>query len=443
MSVTVRLISFSRAMPRCCSVSGCKSNYRSQNESVSTFALPKDENQRKIWLRKIPTDLNNIKNPVVCIKHFPDDLIIRTDKVIVQGEMKEFPRKIPKLKEGAFPCIFPNLPKYLSDTADRSKRLVDVEQSNFDKAILESLAEKKRYDESRAVQSLDDIKNHFDHSTVNEDIVAIKKENKLVFMYVSVDADVPIIRGSFGIDSDFNVTASLNNVSHYLPKHLRFIKNLNDFDEVLSYMVNKLSGERECTVEFRDIVTLLRKYVSERPCSQLSFLLEQLNYADLSKNNYRHSGDTLTLASLMYISSQSAYSVLYKSNLLYLPHPRNISKLISKFDLSDLNIDGSIQYLKNKLSFLKEHEMLINLHMDEIYVDPRFSFKGGSIYGSSLHDPSTAAKTAQVFMVSSILSKYKDIVAIIPISNLNAEHSGYKNNDKSSRKIKKLKPNPS
>lgn len=63
-------------MPRHCSVIGCKSNYKSQGESVTTFALLSEERLRQKLINKIPTDLTMLKNPIVCIKHFLDSDII-------------------------------------------------------------------------------------------------------------------------------------------------------------------------------------------------------------------------------------------------------------------------------------------------------------------------------------------------------------------------------
>lgn len=108
-------------MPRKCSIHGCKTNYDNQTENYSTFSLPKDETLRSQWLKSIPTDLSELKHPVICIKHFDESSVIWTDVIYSKGERKEYPRKIPKLAEGAVPTIFPSAPEYLTANMPSSK----------------------------------------------------------------------------------------------------------------------------------------------------------------------------------------------------------------------------------------------------------------------------------------------------------------------------------
>lgn len=109
-------------MPRCCNVYGCKSNYKSQKKSISVFALPKDHKLREQWIQSIPNSLEGIKNPMVCIKHFHEEDIIRVDRCIVKKEVKEFERKIPKLKSDAVPTIFIKAPEYSNLHSGRLKK---------------------------------------------------------------------------------------------------------------------------------------------------------------------------------------------------------------------------------------------------------------------------------------------------------------------------------
>lgn len=73
--------------------------------------------------------LSKIKNPTVCIKHFPEKNI-STSTVTVNGEVKVFPRERLKLTEHAVPTIFSNTPKYLSTAIPTVKRLSDVEEES-------------------------------------------------------------------------------------------------------------------------------------------------------------------------------------------------------------------------------------------------------------------------------------------------------------------------
>jgi hypothetical protein len=104
-----------------------------------------------------------------------------------------------------------------------------------------------------------------------------------------------------------------------------------------------------------------------------------------------------------------------------LPHPKNLEKLVGKIDLNSVSFENSINYLTTRKKYLKEHELIVTLHIDEIYIHPEMSFKGGSIYGQSVSDSTKIAKTAQVFMISSILSKYKDVVSMVPVHNLTSQ----------------------
>ena len=62
------------------------------------------------------------------------------------------------------------------------------------------------------------------------------------------------------------------------------------------------------------------------------------------------------------------------------------------------------------------------LMMDEIYVSPKVAYKGGSLHGFATNigtlSDTVEATTVQAFMISSILSKNKDVVALQPVKNL-------------------------
>lgn len=75
---------------------------------------------------------------------------------------------------------------------------------------------------------------------------------------------------------------------------------------------------------------------------------------------------------------------------------------------------------------LEDKEKCINVMLDKIYIKPTISYKGGKIeeFGKGVDGVSCGevATTVQTFMLTSIMSKNKDVVGLYPNKNLKAEH---------------------
>lgn len=78
-----------------------------------------------------------------------------------------------------------------------------------------------------------------------------------------------------------------------------------------------------------------------------------------------------------------------------------------------------LSYIKNKFKFLSPNDLTVTM-VDEIHIKQYFDYKGGNIVGSAF-DSSDAAKSAFVFMINSICSKFKDVVHILPARTMKAE----------------------
>ncbi|GBM57279.1 hypothetical protein AVEN_58589-1 [Araneus ventricosus] len=70
--------------------------------------------------------------------------------------------------------------------------------------------------------------------------------------------------------------------------------------------------------------------------------------------------------------------------------------------------------------FKGDKDKTISLMIDEIHLRPTYDYVGGKLYGMS-YNSSNAATSAFVFMVQSLLSSYKDVAHILPVSTLTAE----------------------
>lgn len=116
----------------------------------------------------------------------------------------------------------------------------------------------------------------------------------------------------------------------------------------------------------------------------------------------------------MYLTSPCGYKILRGFNILTLPHPRNLRKLASGLYHDSRNCNPTNDYLKKRISSLSSNDRFVNLLVDEIYLDPQLTFKGGKLIGASVEGSATdIAKTVLVFFLNSVCSSYKDVVALL------------------------------
>ena len=58
----------------------------------------------------------------------------------------------------------------------------------------------------------------------------------------------------------------------------------------------------------------------------------------------------------------------------------------------------------------------------EIHIKPKVSYQGRKMTGTADIHSEAAANRIQAFMVSSVLSKNKDVVSLIPVSKMTADY---------------------
>ena len=150
---------------------------------------------------------------------------------------------------------------------------------------------------------------------------------------------------------------------------------------------------------------------------KLNFFKEQLLL--LNQKRLRYSPDMISWCAKLYFTFPGAYNLLRESKVLTVPHQSYLKKLTS-FCNSIYTDNVHTEYLKEKAALLEEHERTVNLLLDEIYVKPMVSYKAGRIIGTS-ENSNSEATTILAFMISSVLSKNKDIIALYPVRNLTLE----------------------
>ena len=75
-------------------------------------------------------------------------------------------------------------------------------------------------------------------------------------------------------------------------------------------------------------------------------------------------------------------------------------------------------YLHARISKLEAKDLMISVLIDEIYSSKQVQYVNGLFYGN---EDENVSKTVLSIMIACIAGKYRDVIAMIPCSSLNAE----------------------
>ena len=73
------------------------------------------------------------------------------------------------------------------------------------------------------------------------------------------------------------------------------------------------------------------------------------------------------------------------------------------------------------MSLLADSEKVVNILIDEIFIKPKFEYKGEKITGTSFNVSEKIAKSIYTFMLSSVFSGNKDFISFLPVKSITAE----------------------
>lgn len=416
-------------MPYACCVPGCKSNYESKGDNVSVFRFPKDETRRTKWVQHIHRkDYVVTKNSRVCIKHFADHFILREDQIVrPDGSVLISPRSQIKLTDDAYPTIFENQPSYMTTSLPPKRKppiLRHLQQEKRKKI------EEERNKEADRISGFEDLKNRVSEQTkpFEDEFILKIFENKVCLMNIvegECNTDLPYIKKCVTINNELGIRFLYKKVEINNKELISIIGNTK-ICNTWSVLTKLLQYTRNYNVQNTTVDTvayickMLAKVRNDTTCTitldKLKFCQEQIQLINCQK--IRYSTDILIWASMVFFTFPGAYCLIEKSNLLTLPSPQHLRRLLLKLGTKNSGIDNShINYLTKKLKMLTENEKFVILMLDEIYVKKDIAYKGGKIEGFALNQES-AATTIQAFMISSVLSQNKDVVGLYPVCTL-------------------------
>lgn len=164
-------------MPRHCVVPGCKSNYASTSEAISTFSFPKDHQIKQKWINAIhranwqPTNSSS-----VCAIHF------REPDFQLSGKYKK-----ARLVYDAVPSVFPNLPQYLTKTETKIRKDPEIRREVINTAVEN---DNEQFLRSDIIENFDDLKAKFREKLNFENFLVHNSNDKLVFFLLQSDDDL-------------------------------------------------------------------------------------------------------------------------------------------------------------------------------------------------------------------------------------------------------------
>ena len=175
-------------------------------------------------------------------------------------------------------------------------------------------------------------------------------------------------------------------------------------DNVISRYFNS-TLELDCATRCNMLAESIERISPETDDKQqtVMFLAEQLRLLNAKPKGIRYSTDSF----ICYLTIQ---------RLFCLPSLRLLRDVASHLNTGGDN--SSYKYLRNKVKYLKQHELLVTLQLDEIHIKPKMTYQNGKLIGNSENNITRQANRIHTFIISSVLSSNKDVVALIPVQKM-------------------------
>ena len=376
-------------MGRKCSVSGCKTGYKSVAQSssghcsvgkISVYSFPKEEESQKNWLRCLPNKIEKVTdNMGVCALHWPENVTMHR-----RGKYQ-----VPAVP----PSIFPNVPSscipssFSSSTTPRitKKALSSHRTSEVDEMAQFTLIDRFK-PESFSCQF---------REILEKEGMVFTEDNKYVLL--SNARDGPIFRFS----------------CHFF---------YNDRDLTLTYEAyHKLQQIHHCTLktlrrwsELEELLRFIRIYKPvEDSSKKLDFLCESVSLLNIPKNSRVYSLENLSLGLSWCSKSRVLYEIL--RHYLTLPSLSTLRKLtrIAK------NTDDA-RLFSTVFNNMEERNRGCILIIDEIYIKAAVAYRGGVVFGYAADHPDKIATTFLCIMVKCFFGSKSFLVKLLPCYALTA-----------------------
>ena len=440
-------------MPGSCVAFGCRSGYRDcpgvtpdgYKITFHSFPLSRPELLDK-WIRAVHrVDFKPTKYSRVCSRHFTSADFLTTSRDSNQARRRkkqsddgtegDFVNR--HLKPDAVPCVFYNVPSYLTAAAESTPRLTNLgsalSRRETEARRLEVLEESFTADDKISGLNVADIEHKLkSESSVPGGYQTFVSDGLLMLCMLTTTDGIPKVSCSISVNSQLCVVVALKGSA--VPHHMyRDLCPGDSYIDSLSQLVNLMarlkawSDDGLASVRVDDKISMavdtLDSCLNELDDDDdryrhIKFLTEQIRLSLRAKYTRVYSPQLLVMSYIIHATSAAAYRVLMNENVLCLPSLTTLKKVTRKLnDTSDSSLNNT-DYLKIRLSKLSQFDRNVLVMIDEIYIAKRVEFSRGEIHG--LTEAGEVASTLLCFMVKSLTSKYRDLVAMYPMSKLTA-----------------------
>lgn len=149
-----------------------------------------------------------------------------------------------------------------------------------------------------------------------------------------------------------------------------------------------------------------------------NLLVDQVLNLFKSSKQRRYSVDTILAGFRLKNVSTACYNTMRK--MFSLPGHEKLRRLTVGFDSMD-----NEKYFDRIAQHLTQHQKVVSLMIDEIYVKEGTHYKNGHIHGfaetSKENDPAAFARTTCAFMIESLFGPMKEVVRLLPINSIDAD----------------------
>ena len=344
---------------------------------------------------------------------------------------KKGKKKLRKtLKPTAIPTQWPKCPKHLSKSlpSPRSTTKCRQRSSRIDKQKKTNVKVKPPAT-VKLIHSLEDLDKKFRVTSKNYHITK-GEDFRLIF---SLDEEKPVIQYCIKVFSGLNFqlwcNGSIVNSRDIGLEEVETVCSCSQINRMLMLLSEKYSEHARQLQSDNYVMTGIVKELESRfgGNSKVQFLAEQLSLVFVKPQARRYSPDLLGMTCMWEMCSPALYKQICSSDVLTFPHYKYLRSLTSAIG-SDLKLtEPAIRYLKARFSKLKNIETLVSLIMDEVFVRKMIELSNGRIYGLTNNE---VTKTLLCIMIKSICGKYRDVVAMVPIKNINHSiiHTVWKEN---------------